>query len=121
MKLSEMTTNQGADVILMITPDIETIVNDTELANLIKNRKKTDDENEAIKFSIISVVKIASHLLNSHRETTWNILGALNQKTADEIGKQPFVKTVGQIFNMLNDKELLSFFTLSGESEQNEQ
>lgn len=113
MKLSTMTTDQAADALLLIAPEIETLMNDDELISKFQNRKTSGDKTEAAKFGMATILGIASYLLKVHRETTWNILGALNQKTPHQVGKQLLPVTIGQISETLNDKELLSFFTPS--------
>ena len=40
----------------------------------------------------------------------FGILGALNEKSVEEIAKQNFIKTMKQIKDIAKDKELLDFF-----------
>lgn len=116
MKLSTVTTNGAADILVLIAPEIETLIGDSKLAEKLKNRKTTTDKGEATKFGMVTILDLAAYLLKNHRETTWNILGALNNKTPEEIGNQLLPVTMKQIVEVLSDKDLLSFFTLSEQS-----
>lgn len=117
MKLSQMTTDQVADVLLTIIPEIELLMSDDELSNMWKNRTTTKDKEEAKKLGLVTVFKIASYLMREHRESTWRILGAVNNKTPEDIGRQMFTTTVKQISEILQDKELMSFFTSPAKSD----
>lgn len=117
MKLSELDTNGVADILVRLAPDIETLMNDTELASIIKNRKQTSDENEATSLGMVTVLSVAAYLLKNQRLATWSILGSLNGKTANEIGKQLFPVTLKQLVEVLNDKDLIGFFTSFAPSE----
>lgn len=121
MKLSQMTTDQVADAMIQIAPDIETLMNDAELVNKFKSRPTSTDTKEAMKLGTITVLNIAMYLLKEQRQVTWNILGALNQKTSEEIGKQLFPTTIKQITEILKDPEFLSFFPQFAQSGQGTQ
>lgn len=110
MKFSEMTTDQVADALLTITPEVEILVNDDQLKDLWKNRKTTGDLEEAKKLGMVNFMNIAAYLLKAHRKTTWRILGAMNAKTPDAIGKQPIMTTIKQIVEIFTDKEFTGFF-----------
>lgn len=118
MKLSILDTNGVADILVQLAPDIEALMNDTELASIIKNRKQTSDENEATTLGMVTVLSVAVYLLKNQRLVTWNMLGSLNGKTANEIGKQLFPVTLKQIVEVLNDKDLIGFFTSFAPPEQ---
>lgn len=120
MKLSQMDTNKVMDALVILAPEIETLMNDGELAALIQNREVTTDREEAKGLGMKFMLKIAVYLLKNQRECVLTILGALNDKTAAQLGKQLFPVTLGQIVELLNDKELMGFFTQFGESEQAE-
>jgi len=117
MKLSEMTTNQVADALVLIAPDIEILVDDEELLKKLQSRKTTKNKDEAPKLGMKTILSIGTYLLKSQRQITWNILGVMNQKTPDEIGNQSFPATMKQIMEVLQDEDLLSFFTSSEKSE----
>lgn len=121
MKLSKMATDQVADALLIITPEIEILMNDTELHQIYNNRQKSEDIETAKKLGFSLFVQMATYLLKKHRKTTWNILGAINQSSHEEIGKQPFLKTLQQVIEIFNDKDLMSFFTSFAPSEPGEQ
>ena len=49
-------------------------------------------------------------LLKTHRSDVYGIVGAINGKTEQEIESQSFLKTLGEIRDIINDKEFRSFF-----------
>jgi len=116
MKLSEMTTDQTADVLVQIAPDIEILMSDGELIDKIQNRAKSNDKSEATKLGMAVALNVATHLLKNHRESTWNIVGALNSKSAADVAAQSFPATLSQIVEIISDKDLMDFFTPSGQS-----
>lgn len=118
MKISKLSTNETADAFILLAPEIEILMNDQELIAIFQNREKSDDTGEAKKLGMKFMLSAAVHLLKNQRESTFNILGALSGISADEIGKQLFPKTLGQVIDILNDPELMSFFTSFAPSEQ---
>ena len=112
MKLSQMTSDMAADVMIQIAPDIEMLANDAELGKMVSKREKTTNQGEAVKFGGLLVMKVAVHVLKEHRQSVWNILGALQQKTAAEIAEQSVMTVFAQIVETLNDKDFMSFFSL---------
>ena len=108
-----MSTDQATDALILIAPEIEKLMGDDTLIEKFKNRKKADNSDDAVKFGAITILGIATHLLREHRNATWNILGAINQLSPEEIGRQLLPVTIKQISETLNDKDLLSFFTPS--------
>lgn len=115
MKLSELSTDKAADIMIQIAADIEILANDDVLVDKFVSRKTTKDKNKATKLGLITILDIAGYLLKEHRETAWNIIGALNEKTAEEIGEQLFPVTLKQMADILNDKDFRNFFTLSAQ------
>jgi len=118
MQIAAMTTDQIADVLIQIAPDVEILVNDTEISKMWKERDVSTDLDEAAKMGIGNILRIGKYLLETHRGSTWNILGAFNQKTAEEIGQQSGIETLKQLTGLLSDKDFLSFFPSFKRSEQ---
>lgn len=118
MKISQLTTNETADAFIILAPEIEILMNDQELIAIFQNREKSGEAGEAKKLGMKFMFSAAVYLLKNQRETTFNILGALSGIGVDDIGKQLFPKTLGQIIDILNDPELMSFFTSFAPSEQ---
>jgi len=105
-----MTTDQAADVLIIVAPEIEELVNDDDLVDKFKNRLVTEDKTKAGRLGLINILSISAYLLEKHRNATWTILAALNNKTIEEIGNQLVFVTVKQITEALKDEELRSFF-----------
>ena len=118
MKLSEMSTDQAADIMIQVAMDIEVLANDEKLAQLFKNRSTTKNPQKASKVGGLFLLKIATYLLKEQRGSTWSILGALNQKTPEEIGAQMIGVTIKQIMEVLTDREMIGFFQSSSTLQQ---
>jgi len=118
MKLSEMSTNEVGDVLVTVLPEIELLMNDEKLIEMWTDRTRSSDKKEAARFGTLTFIKLASYLMKNQRDSTWRILGAVNQKTPEEIGNQFFTTTLNQTMDVLQDKELMSFFTSPGKSER---
>ena len=113
MKLSELTTDEALDVLCEMTPFITNIVSDEELLDELKN--KVEDgrrltKAEIIAYGIDKLNAIAGILLKKRKADVYGILGALNNKPAEEIAKQNFLVTGAQVREIVKDKALLDFF-----------
>ena len=113
MKISELTTNEGLDVLCEITPYLGAIVTDDELVAELK--RKTDVSNESTQAQVWAaaldkLTKLMPIILKTHRSDVYGIVGAVNGKTEDEIARQGFIKTASEIRDIINDKEFKDFF-----------
>ena len=123
MKLSQMTTDKATDVLCEIAPYAMNIMTDEDLMNELKsavdfNNAETMVEKMALivgKFS-----KIIPILLKKRKSDILGILGALNDKSIEEISKQNIIKTMSQIKDISKDKELLDFFKSCTGTEESE-
>lgn len=106
MKISEMTTEQGADILLALTPIITDFASDDEFKNIFT---VTEDKDSTL-LGAERLEKVVKYLLKNKRETVFELLGLMNGKTASEIAKQSFIKTAIQVKDLVKDKELLDFF-----------
>ena len=112
MKLSEMTTEQAADVLCELTPYIANITGDKTLTDELG--KKFDVTGKSVaELYVFAAKKYASILpvvLKTHREDVFGILAALNDTEIEVIAKQSIITTMFQIREMIKDKELVDFF-----------
>jgi len=122
MRISELDTNAGLDVLCEITPYIGAIVTDEELVAELK--RKVDVGNNPTKAQVWvaaldKLTKLLPILLKTHRSDVYGIVGAINGKTEAEIEKQNFIKTMVEIRDIINDKEFKDFFKSLWNTEQN--
>lgn len=113
MRLSEMTTERAADVLCELTPYISRIATDEELMSEIRNAidpKKAANRMELMALGAEKLSKIAPILLKKRREELFGVLGVLNNRTAEEIGKQNLLVTFRQIRDVIKDRDLIDFF-----------
>mgnify|MGYP003288640402 CR=1 FL=1 len=112
MRISEMETGQVCDLLCEITPYIEGIVKDEELlAELQKSiGGKAETRAELLAFGAQKISKLVPIILKKRKADLFGILGALNNKTQEEIEQQNFIKTMSQIREIVKDKELIDFF-----------
>ena len=123
MKLSQVNTDKAADVLCEITPYATNIFSDEDLMEELKGALDMKDANTmAEKIAIISekISKIVSILLKKRKADLFGIIGALNDKTVEEIGKQNFLITMKQIKEISKDKELVDFFKSWTDMEESE-
>lgn len=118
MRLSEMNTEQTMDLLVNITPAIMEIVKDEELIKVFSERvkpKKGMSKEEINKLAMNKgfekIGKLVPMLLGNHRNNIYTILAEINGKSIDEVKSQNPIKTIGQIQELLQDKELISFFS----------
>lgn len=119
MKLSQLSTDKAADILCELTPYINNIVSDDELMSELKTSTGGVGMTRAqlIVCGVERINKIVPILLKKKRADVYGILSTLSEKSVEEIAKQKFVKTVGQLVEVVKDKELLDFFVSSAHVE----
>ena len=113
MKLSELSTERATDVLCEIAPYFMNITSDEELVSELKSAidfKVADTMAEKITLVVGKISRILPILLKKRKADLFGILGALNEKSVEEIAKQNILKTMSQIRDISKDKELLDFF-----------
>ena len=109
MKLSEMSTEQLADALMVITPEIQPILLDAGL--MAELRKSTKDKGKALEVGLQKVAYLIPVILGKYRENVFRIMGVLSGKTPEEIAAQNLLITIKQAQELFQDKELLDFFS----------
>lgn len=112
MKLSSLTTDEVTDVLCEITPHIASITSDKDLLNILGDTVKGGSVAEIVTIGIKKISSIAPILLKTHKNDVFEILSVLNKTTVDVIRKQNIMKTMRQIKEVVQDKELVDFFKL---------
>ena len=123
MKLSQMTTDKATDVLCEIAPYAMNIMTDEDLMSELQSAINFDEANtmaEKIAVSVGKISKILPILLKKRKNDIFGVLGALNDKSIEEIGKQNIIKTMSQIKDISKDKELLDFFKSCTGTEESE-
>lgn len=123
MRLSELNTDKVTDVLCEITPYVANIVTDDELLTELKRAIKPGEAKtkaELLALGAKKITTIVPIVLKKRKEDVFGIIGALNEKSAQEIGEQNFIITMKQIRELIKDKELLDFFKSCVGSEGNE-
>ena len=113
MKLSEMTTDRAMDVLCEITPCIDNITADEELLAELRNAidpKAVKTKAELMVKGVEKITKLVPIVLKKRKTDVFGILAALNEKTAEEIGKQNIIATMAQVREVVKDKDLMDFF-----------
>ena len=112
MKLSELTTDQAADVLCEVTPYIANITGDKSLLDELG--KKFDSKGKSVAelytYAAKKCAVLAPLLLKDHRADVFGILSVLNDTTAEAVAKQNVLTTILQIRSVFKDKDLLDFF-----------
>lgn len=116
MKISQMTTDQAADVLVRIAEPVSNIMDDSKVADLLKDISGSKDV-PYIKLFASIVPKIVPLALENHRNDLYEIVGALDGKTVSEVKKQNILKTIAVIRDSL-DKDLIDFFDSIGGQEE---
>ena len=123
MKLSEFTTSDGINVLCELSPYVFNIVTDddlmTELRKAISPKKYTTTV-EWIALGAAKVSKIIPIVFKKRKSDVIGILAILNSTTTEKIAKQNLLVTAKQLKELVNDKELISFFKSCAPLEENE-
>lgn len=120
MKISQMATEQAADVLVRIAQPVSNIMDDTEVEAVI--RGLGDEEGKSPMRMIASIVpKIVPLALKVHRDDLFEIVGALGQMPVSKVKKLPLIETIKIIRESLDDKDLIDFLTFTADREQTEE
>lgn len=108
MKLSEMSTDRLADVMVRIAEPVERIGSDEMLIDKLRALAQTGRKT-AIENAAAMVGALVPVLLERRREDTYTVLAALTGKTAEEIAAQPAMVTLKEARESI-DADFLRFF-----------
>ena len=123
MKISELSTDKGLDIICEITPFVDEIATDEELISTLKEKIKLPEgatRADMLKIGADKINKIVPILLKKKRSAIYGILAALNETSAEKISKQSMISTAKQIKEAVGDKELIDFFKSCVDAEGSE-
>ena len=120
MKISQMTTDQATDALCKITPPLTRMVADKEAVPMLQQVLDASKDDNAAEALTAVLMKAVPYLLKDHKEDVFEIIGGLNGKTAQQIGKQNILKTIEMIKDSV-DKDLIDFFKSSGEKANTEE
>lgn len=113
MKLSQMTTDNAADVLCELTPFIANIASDEDLILELRNVIDPGDvmsRAEMIVRGAEKVSKLIPIVLKKRKQDVFGIVAVLNEKSVEEIGKQNILVTMMQIRDIVKDRDLIDFF-----------
>lgn len=112
MKISQMTTDQAADVLVRLADPIARIMGDEEAQKMLEDTIKGGVENALVGWSAI-LTKLVPFCLKKHRTDLFEVIAALDGKTTDEVAKFSFLSTLRVLRDSV-DKELWDFFKSIG-------
>lgn len=113
MKISELKTDEAISVLCEITPYVMDIAEDSELLSELANAVNVKENTtlaERVALIAGKLSKIMPILLKKKKSDIFGILGALNNKTPDEIAEQNVLKTAMQVRETIKDEDFIAFF-----------
>ena len=120
MKISELTTDQAADVLCELTPYVANIVGDKTLIDELGKKfdVKGKSAAELYLFAAQKYALLIPIFLKEHRDDVFGILSVLEETDKEKIAAQNFLDTIAQMREVLQDKDLLNFFRSWGQEEK---
>ncbi len=121
MKISQLSTDAGLDVLCEITPYLGAIISDEALTAELRrkiNLDKDATQAEVYAAGLDRITKLMPIILKTHRSDVYGIVGAINGKTETEIAEQSMLKTAIEIRDIVKDKEFADFFKSLWEAER---
>lgn len=120
MKLSELSTDRAADLLCEITPYIANITGDKALLDTLSEKIGTEGKSaaEIYVYGAKKLTALAPIVLKNHKSDVFGVLSVLNETTPEAVGKQNILKTMLQIREAVQDKELVDFFKSWGQPEE---
>lgn len=123
MRISELTTEQAADMLCEITPFVANLTSDEKLANTLKDKLKPSEgmsTAEILAFGANKITMIVPVVLKDHRNDLFGVLAVLNRTTPEAIARQNIIRTMKQVREAVKDKELVDFFKSWQQAEEKE-
>ena len=114
MKISEMTNDQATEALIRLSVPFGNICDDDETMKLGEKYFKSREELPIIKAVGGALPQITAHLLKTHKEDVYDIIGALTFKSKSEVAKMNFKETI-KILKESYDEILRDFFQSSAE------
>lgn len=112
MKLSELSTDRAADVLIELTPYVVNITKDEALTKKLGKELETDGMNRIgiLSAGVDRLADCVPFLLKDHRSDLYGILSVLGEKPEAEIAAQNIMETMKEARDVLQDKDLIDFF-----------
>lgn len=114
MKLRDYTTDDACRVICEIAPYITNIAIDEELSATIGKAVNPNGEHltraGVLLLAAKRITALLPLLLDKHKLDVFNIVGALNGLTAEEVAAQPFPDTAMQVKEIITDEDVIALF-----------
>lgn len=104
MKLSEMTTDKAAELIVEVSPLIDKLIDDelvNDLETVISFEGKTIGEIYAI--GAKKITTILSIIIKNHRAELFGIIGLFSGKSIEEVASMKMKDTINEIKLFFND------------------
>ena len=109
MKISEMTNDQATEAIIRIATPISNICDDEAMLEIIDDLGKMGEMNLLTAVGKL-LPKIVTCALKTHKNDLYEIIGALQMKSAETVGKMNFAETIKVVKDSYDDI-LAGFFT----------
>lgn len=111
MKLSEMTNDQAAEVMIKLAEPIGLICDDEEAVQMIDEYKKR--YKMPLFYAVGKLIpRLIGYLMKKHKAELYQIIAALTEKKVEEVGGLNIKETV-QIFRDSYDEVMAVFFPSS--------
>lgn len=118
MKLSEMSTDQMADVLVQIAEPVANIATDPKVTAALEGYSKAKKTGKTVGETFGNMIgKLAPALLKTRRADLYVVVAALTGKTTAEIGMQKGLQTVKDIKESF-DGDLADFFKSAADTAQ---
>ncbi len=111
MKISQMTTDQAADVLIKIAEPCANIMHDKNTIDMLDGLAKGKDVS-TIDYLANNIPTVITVLLKDHRQDVYSVVAALAGKTAQEVAEQKISVTIADV-KACWDGELVDFFVQS--------
>lgn len=108
MKISQMTTDQAADVLVRIAEPATNLMHDEEFYKMLEKVANSQDASP-IKFLADNLTAIVTAFLKNHKQDVFEVVAALSEKTSSDVANQKITETIKDIKDCL-DGDLIDFF-----------
>lgn len=113
--LSQMTTDEVCDALCVAAPAVQAMADDEQLVAEIQRVLPQGEHSkmDIYRFGVSRLAVLVPIILKAHRNDLYTALSPFNGVPVEDFGKQRFLVTLGQVRELVKDKDLIDFFSSS--------
>ncbi len=113
--LSQMTTDEVCDALCIAAPAVQAMADDEQLVAEMQRVLPQGNHSrmDIYRFGVSRLAVLVPIVLKNHRTDLFTVLSPFNGVSVEDCGKQGFLVTLGQVRELVKDRDFVDFFSSS--------